>query len=68
LRRSLDRWFGAEGIRPIVRGEFGDSDRFDVFAQKGIGFFALPNAVEAEALQGSGTRLLGRIDFIRERF
>ena len=48
LRRSLERWFEAEGIRPVVRGEFADPGLLKVFGQKGIGVFAVRTAVARE--------------------
>src|SRR5581483_9416347 len=39
LRRSLEQWFDAEGIHPLVRGEFGDPGLLKVFGQNGIGIF-----------------------------
>jgi len=68
LRRSLEKWFDAEGIHPLVRGEFADSALLKVFAQKGEGVFALRTAVEREARRWYRVQLVGRIDSIRERF
>src|SRR5947209_2009025 len=33
LRRSLEQWFDAEGIRPLVTGEFEDSALLNVFGR-----------------------------------
>jgi LysR family transcriptional activator of nhaA len=68
LRRSLDQWFDAEGIRPCVRGELADPTLLKVFGQNGVGIFAVRTAVEAETLRHYGTRVLGRVESIRERF
>ena len=68
LRRSLEQWFEAEGIRPVVRGEFADPTLLKVFAQNGAGLFAVRSAVERETRQQFRVRLLGRVESIRERF
>lgn len=68
LRRSLEQWFDAEGIRPLVRGEFADSALLKVFGQIGTGIFAVPTAVEEEVKRQYRVRLLGRVTSVRERF
>ena len=68
LRRSLDQWFEAVGIRPLVRGEFSDSAALKVFGQTGVGIFAAPSAVEDEVRRQYRVRVLGRVESIRERF
>jgi LysR family transcriptional activator of nhaA len=68
LRRSLDQWFDAVGIRPRVQGEFADPALLKVFGQKGIGVFVVRTAVERETQRQYGTLLIGRVDSIRERF
>ena len=68
LRRSLDQWFDTEGIRPLVRGEFGDWDLFEVFGQAGVGLFAVPTVVEEEVKRQYRVRLVGRVESLRERF
>jgi LysR family transcriptional activator of nhaA len=68
LRRSLDQWFDAQGIRPLIRGEFADPALLKVFGQTGTGVFAVRTAVEAETQRQHRVRLLGRVAAIRERF
>lgn len=68
LRRSLDQWFDAEGIRPTVRGEFADCDLFEVFGSVGAGIFAIPSVVEKSVRQQHQVNLLGKIGSIKERF
>jgi LysR family transcriptional activator of nhaA len=68
LRRSLEQWFEAEGIRPVVRGEFADPTLLKVFGQNGAGLFAVRSAVERETRRQFRVRLLGRVESIRERF
>ena len=68
LRRSLDQWFDAEGIRPLVVGEFEDSALLKVFGQTGAGLFAAPSVIEAEVRRQYGVQIIGRVETVRERF
>jgi LysR family transcriptional activator of nhaA len=68
LRRSLEQWFEATGIRPEVRGEIADSAMLKVFGENGVGLFAVRTAVEGETKHLYKVRLLGRVEAIRERF
>lgn len=68
LRRSLEQWFDAEGIRPLVRGDFADPGLLKEFGRGGAGVFAVRTAVEQETRRQFRVRLVGRIGSIRERF
>lgn len=68
LRRSLDQWFDAEGVRPLVVAEIEDSALIKVFGQGGLGLFAAPSVVEREVRREYGASVVGRIEAIRERF
>ena len=68
LRRSLEQWFDAQGIQPLVRGEFADPGLVKVFGQKGVGIFAVRTSVERETQRQYRVRLVGRVESIRERF
>lgn len=68
LRRSLDDWFAATGIRPRVVAEFEDSALLKFFGGGGQGVFASPTSVEKDVCRLFGVRVVGRIDEIRERF
>jgi LysR family transcriptional regulator, transcriptional activator of nhaA len=68
LRRSLDQWFEAHGVRPRAVAELEDSAVLKVFGQSGVGLFAAPTAVEADVRRQYGVRVVGRTDEIRERF
>lgn len=67
LRRSLEQWFDAHGVRPRPVAEIEDSAVLKVFGQRGLGLFAAPTAVEAEVRRQYAVRVVGRID-VRERF
>jgi LysR family transcriptional activator of nhaA len=68
LRRSLDQWFDAQGIHPLMVGEFEDSALLKTFGQTGAGLFAAPSVIEAEVRQQYGVQIVGRLETVRERF
>lgn len=68
LRRSLDQWFAAEELHPIVRGEFDDSALMKMFGRSGEGVFAVPTAIERDVRRHYGVRRIGRPRGLRERF
>jgi len=68
LRRSLDRWFVQQGVRPTIAGEFEDSALLKVFGGAGRGVFAAPTVIEQETEEHYGVRALGRIEDVREEY
>ena len=68
LRRSLEAWLGANGLYPVIRGEFADMALLKVFGQAGEGAFAAPSAVETEVRRQYDVALVGRTEEARERF
>ncbi|MBW2454055.1 MAG: transcriptional activator NhaR [Deltaproteobacteria bacterium] len=68
LRRELDRWFQACGVRPVIAGEFQDSALLKIFGRAGEGFFAVPTVIEAEVVRQFEVQLLGRTEDISESF
>jgi len=68
LRRSLEQWFEAVGIRPRVAGEFQDSALIGTFGQGGAGIFAAPSAIEKEVRSHYRVNIVGRVGSIVERF
>jgi len=68
LRRSLEQWFEAEGIRPTNAGEFEDSALIKAFGQAGCGIFAVPTLIEAEVRRQYRVQLIGHVPSIHERF
>ncbi|MBC8011367.1 MAG: LysR family transcriptional regulator [Burkholderiales bacterium] len=59
LRRALDRWFQATGVRPRMVAEFDDGALMKVVATDGRGFVAIPTVVAAEALERYGLEKIG---------
>jgi LysR family transcriptional activator of nhaA len=68
LRRSLDQWFEAESLHPVVRGEFQDSALMKIFGQAGEGLFPSASVIEDELRQQYGVQVVGRTEAVRERF
>jgi LysR family transcriptional activator of nhaA len=68
LRRDLDEWFEAEGVRPRVAGEFEDSALMKVFGREAGLAFPAPAAIEADVSRFYGVRLIGRTSAVRERY
>jgi LysR family transcriptional regulator, transcriptional activator of nhaA len=68
LRRSLEQWFEANGIRPVVVGEFQDSALLKTFGQAGAGVFAVHAAIENQVQETFRVSLVGRADGLVERF
>jgi len=67
VRRSLDRWFEANDVRPLIAAEFEDSALLKVFGQQGLGCFAGPTAIESEICRQYQVVAVGRID-VHEQF
>lgn len=68
LRRSLDEWFTAEKIKPLVRCEIGDRDLFECFAHGGLGVFVTPTILENRIRRQFSVGVVGRVDSIREKY
>ena len=68
LRRALEQWFLAEGIRPRVVAECDDSALLKVFGQSGAGIVPAPTVAEAEIRRQYQLTPLGRAEEVRERF
>ncbi len=68
LRLSLERWFEAMEIRPVVVGEFEDNALLKVFGQAGNGVFAVPSVIEDDVRRQYKVRKLGEAPEIVERW
>jgi LysR family transcriptional activator of nhaA len=68
LRRSIDQWLSAAGIRPQIVAEFEDSALLHVFAQDGLGVFCAPSVLKAELRRQHGALVVGHAREIRERY
>jgi len=68
LRRSIEKWFHANGIRPRLVGEFEDPALLHVLAFHGLGFIPVATLVAKEAATRLGFGVIGRTDACRQRF
>jgi LysR family transcriptional activator of nhaA len=68
LRRGLEQWFEAQGIRPRVVGEMDDAALTKVLGEAGIGVFAAPDVVDEDVRQRYKVELAGAAKEIRQRF
>lgn len=68
LRRGLNQWFDAIGVRPRVVAEFEDSALLGVFGGDGEGLFAAPTVVEDEVASQYRVHVVGRTTAVKERF
>ncbi len=68
LRRSLEKWFHAVGIRPRLLGEFYDPALVNVVALHGQGFMCVPTIVVNEVVDQFGFKVIGQTDACRQQF
>lgn len=68
LRRSLDEWFEAATIYPVVIGEFDDSALLKAFGEAGHGIFPAPIPIEREVRKQYKVTLVGRANNVRARY
>jgi LysR family transcriptional regulator, transcriptional activator of nhaA len=68
LRRSLEKWFHAIGVRPRMVGEVEDPAFVNVLALQGLGFMTVPTLVAKETFTRFGFRAIGRTDDCKQQF
>jgi LysR family transcriptional activator of nhaA len=68
LRRSLEKWFHAQGLRPRMVGEFEDAALMSVLAFQGLGFIPVPAVVAQEAVVRFGIRTIGSTAKCQQQF
>ncbi len=68
LRGKIDEWFGTNGVRPDVVGEFEDNALLNTFGRRGLGLYFAPAALAAEMKEQFGAQLVGRVPQVREQF
>jgi LysR family transcriptional activator of nhaA len=62
MRRALETWFNAQGIRPLVIGEFEDSALMEVCSSGGRGFTVVHSVVDRAALKHYGLRVIAKVE------
>jgi LysR family transcriptional regulator, transcriptional activator of nhaA len=68
VRRSLERWFQARGVRPRLVGEFQDPALVNILALQGLGFMSVPSVVAKELMRRYGFGLIGRTQGCQQQF
>jgi LysR family transcriptional regulator, transcriptional activator of nhaA len=68
LRRDLDTWFDAIGVRPGIVGEFEDPALMKVFGAESGAVFPAPFAIAKDVCRVYGVGLVGRTDAVTERY
>jgi LysR family transcriptional regulator, transcriptional activator of nhaA len=68
LRRSLEKWFQARGVRPRLVGEFEDPAFVSILALHGLGFMSVPSVVANEVVKRYGFALIGRTKECQQQF
>lgn len=68
LRRSLDQWFRARGLRPVVVGEFADAALTQAFGGAAVGAFPAPLALKREIRNQYRVSLVGTVREVKERY
>lgn len=68
IRRSLEQWLEATGVRPRVVARFEDSALLKVFGQAGRGVFPAPTVVAGEVEEQYGVVRIAELEEVRDRF
>jgi len=68
LRRSLEKWFHVNGIRPGLVAEFDDTALMAVAAADGLGFMPMPSVVGPESAARYGFDIIGQARQCRLQF
>lgn len=68
LRRGLEAWFDAVGVRPRVVAELDDSALIKVFGQQGLGVVPAPEAIASAIRRMYGIVPIGRAGKLRESY
>ena len=67
-RRSLDQWFEAQLIAPLIVAEFEDSALLKVFGQHGLGLFFAPTVIARDVQRQYAVKVIAQVETVRERF
>ena len=64
----MDDWFHAQGIRPLIQGEFDDSATMKAFGQAGHGIFPVSSVMEQEIKRQYRVVVVGRLPSLKMPF
>lgn len=68
LRASMDRWFDANKVEPVVLGEFEDRELLKTFGSGGLGAFPATAIIEKEVRSQFAVERVGWLRGIRETY
>ena len=68
LRRLVDRWLTANGVRARVVAEIDDAAMMRTFGARGHGVFPVRLALSAEIADALGAELVGNLDGVEEAY
>ncbi|HEX8820807.1 MAG TPA: transcriptional activator NhaR [Archangium sp.] len=68
VRRSLELWFEAQHVHPVIVGDFDDSALLKAFGHRGHGVFAAPSVIEDEVCRQFDVSIIGRTEDIETCF
>ena len=68
LRRSLEKWFHAVGVRPRLVGEFYDPAFVNVLALHDLGFMSVPTIVVKEIVNRFSFCVIGQTEGCQQQF
>lgn len=68
LRHSLDRWFEANKIEPVVLAEFEDRELLKTFGAGGLAAFPAAATIESEVRRQFGVERVGWVRGVRETY
>ena len=66
LRASLDAWFEAHELRPLIVGEFTDSALMKTFGRAGLGLFPAPAGMHSDIAAQFGAQPVGSLAGVDE--
>jgi LysR family transcriptional activator of nhaA len=68
LRRLLDEWFEARGVRPRIVTEFQDNALMETIGEGGFGIFPTHSILLDEVCRRFGVQVVGEVTGAREEF
>lgn len=68
VRRALDEWFEASGIKPKVVAECDDSALTKDLGRAAMGVFVIPSVIEAEVKRQYEVEIVGRTNGVSQQF
>lgn len=68
VRQSLDQWFDAHQIEPLVAGEVEDMAMLQTLGEHGLGLFAAPTVMRQEICRRYHVAWVGELERVRQKF